>query len=799
MNTYIRYCILMLFLLKMQTGWAQTVHPFTLFLHTDKNVYTNNEQIWFSGFLKGDTALKVDQHRILFVVIKDEYHRVVVQGSYLMAEGISFGSLQLTDSVPPGNYHLIAYTNVVNRDMQPVAYFQTPVKIKYVKSQGMTVDFKILDGAAPARKYNIQITAKEKNGTPIKGAKVSYICNESEINMGLTDKMGSKLIVIDKGSISAGNILVTVRSAANVQYLRIPFQRAAKAGISVKFYPEGGYICADLLNTVGWVAASGDGRPLKVKAVLLEDNAPIDTIGTENYGIGKFSFVKRNRSVYQLRVLKNKFQAVDTLYNFPEPGQDAVTLRIPHAVANDTLSLSITSRYEKQVTLLVHRYDNVSGKIKLVLQPLATKNVKVPLFDLPKGINTITILDSMDKPLAERRFFSAYDSNIKPELILPKPTYQKKEKVTVTLNLKDDKGNRVRGMVSVACVQGNRISESIKTDIETYTYLTSVLGSLPSVAFDRPYDDKAYLEQILLVKNPPHNPQKNRVNPADSAGGLRSNEFQGLVTRFNKKLSKNVKLTLLRDSAIDLIETRHDGSFSLSAENMITGYGKKISLLVNENNKEGYHISLTAPVFNLKGLEIDDFRTLDQKNDMVTDVTDKDELSLFENVNQLSEVTIKGKKDNAVFESFSSSYQGNACGDYVAICNGLNCPLPGHNYQKKAPIKGMEYIRHIITNNIITSNVAVIYSGCVDQPKSNVFTFDGVYTTKEFYGVEAGASPRGTDYLSTVYWNPGLLTDQDGSASFSFFTGDIPGEFKIIADGIATNGLVHIEKEITVK
>jgi len=97
------------------------------------------------------------------------------------------------------------------------------------------------------------------------------------------------------------------------------------------------------------------------------------------------------------------------------------------------------------------------------------------------------------------------------------------------------------------------------------------------------------------------------------------------------------------------------------------------------------------------------------------------------------------------------------------------------------------------------TDVPVIYSGCVDQLKSNVFTFDGVYTTKEFYGVEAGTSPTRTDYLSTVYWNPGLLTDQDGSASFSFFTGNIPGEFKIVAEGIGTNGLVHIEKQITVK
>jgi hypothetical protein len=144
------------------------------------------------------TALKVDQHTTLFLTIKDEYHRVVLQERYLMADGLSFGCLQLTDSIPPGNYHVIAHTNVVNREMQPAAYFQTPMKIKYIKGQGMAVDFKILTDAPPAQKFNVQITAKEKNGTPIKGAKVSYICNESEINMGLTDKMGSNLSLLTK-------------------------------------------------------------------------------------------------------------------------------------------------------------------------------------------------------------------------------------------------------------------------------------------------------------------------------------------------------------------------------------------------------------------------------------------------------------------------------------------------------------------------------------------------------------------------------------------------------------------------
>ena len=45
------------------------------------------------------------------------------------------------------------------------------------------------------------------------------------------------------------------------------------------------------------------------------------------------------------------------------------------------------------------------------------------------------------------------------------------------------------------------------------------------------------------------------------------------------------------------------------------------------------------------------------------------------------------------------------------------------------------------------------------------------------------------DYRSTIYWNPNVLTDvKTGTATVSFFAADLPGKYRIVAEGVTQNG-----------
>ena len=78
-------------------------------------------------------------------------------------------------------------------------------------------------------------------------------------------------------------------------------------------------------------------------------------------------------------------------------------------------------------------------------------------------------------------------------------------------------------------------------------------------------------------------------------------------------------------------------------------------------------------------------------------------------------------------------------------------------------------------------------------PPNNVLTFTsfGYPKTREFYAPKynttAGRSV-GIDLRPTVYWNPKVFTDKNGTMSFDFFNGDLRGTYKATVEGTDIDG-----------
>jgi hypothetical protein len=86
-----------------------------LFVHIDKTLYTNSENIWFAAYLLNCGPDSINAHRILSVAIVGEDDRKVYQqDKYVMQDGLGSGSIWLSDSIPPGDYQFIASTDLLN-------------------------------------------------------------------------------------------------------------------------------------------------------------------------------------------------------------------------------------------------------------------------------------------------------------------------------------------------------------------------------------------------------------------------------------------------------------------------------------------------------------------------------------------------------------------------------------------------------------------------------------------------------------------------------------------------------------
>ena len=94
------------------------------------------------------------------------------------------------------------------------------------------------------------------------------------------------------------------------------------------------------------------------------------------------------------------------------------------------------------------------------------------------------------------------------------------------------------------------------------------------------------------------------------------------------------------------------------------------------------------------------------------------------------------------------------------------------------------------------------YDGIQQQNMRNTTFYPlGYQQPIEFYSPKydttIGKNSEIPDLRTTLYWSPRLMTDEQGNASFSFYTSDQPGNYFLNIEGIAENGeLVHVIKAL---
>ncbi|MGZ3891522.1 MAG: carboxypeptidase regulatory-like domain-containing protein, partial [Mucilaginibacter sp.] len=71
--------------------------------------------------------------------------------------------------------------------------------------------------------------------------------------------------------------------------------------------------------------------------------------------------------------------------------------------------------------------------------------------------------------------------------------------------------------------------------------------------------------------------------------------------------------------------------------------------------------------------------------------------------------------------------------------------------------------------------------------------YTGFYKAKAFYTPKFTAPKKDTeaaDLRSTIYWNPNILTDKDGKASFEYYNADTKGTYRVVVEGIDDEGKI---------
>ena len=76
------------------------------------------------------------------------------------------------------------------------------------------------------------------------------------------------------------------------------------------------------------------------------------------------------------------------------------------------------------------------------------------------------------------------------------------------------------------------------------------------------------------------------------------------------------------------------------------------------------------------------------------------------------------------------------------------------------------------------------------QPGLTVYHFNGFYKARKFYSpkYEAGRSVTLADNRKTIYWDPAILTGENGKSSCQYFNAESKGTYRIVIEGIDADG-----------
>jgi hypothetical protein len=753
-----------------------------LFVHFDKTIYTNNETAWFTGYLLNEIPSNIIKHNIMSVaLVRNRDSAIIKQQKFLMASGLSFGSMLLPDSLLAGDYHFLVSTNRVSKGKPDVIFIQ-PATIKTNISSVFNASIKLLEPGIIGKKPNqvlLSATTKDARFLP-RPVAVSYRYG-AMVKKAATNVSGELILKLDEQeNVSDPNVYIKLKYGKDSSFLNLPLPVTYKKA-KVGFYPEGGNLVNGIPGYIAWEVKDQQLAVVALKAQLYKDGKVIDTIETNSYGIGKFLLTPERNSVYQVKLLHSGF--ADSAYQLPAILDKGLVLSAARAVVKDTLTVQLKDNHKEIIFIRVHdfRETYIYNNLYIKTSPLI---LKIPLTEVPKGIKTLTISDSLGRPLAERMFFAHYDASRPIRLSTDQQVYEQRKKVTLKISL--NKADSL-GLVSIACVQESRLSSRLNTDIESYTYLTNQLSTLPPYGIQRGYEEPGYVENILLVKGWRRYTWAGvmQAKAADTVKKYDNTSLSIQVTNTKRPIAQPIQIGILNTGRAGLHTTDEHGNFEFVKDEIMVEKEKPVYVFIGEKKLGNYQIKINDPYPDLNKSYLKLFTP--EYRSVPSSVQNNNVLALKSNESaiRLKEVEITSGRGDGFYAPNGS----NACGDYVCRYNILNCMNHVGDAGNTQPVAGRSY-RFM--------GGTTVYQACKETTVTpGMVLMDGIYSKKEFY-LNDYAEPLEPALVSTIYWNNGFFLNR-AEREITFYTSDITGKFKVIVQGLGTSNVLYGDCTFEVK
>ena len=277
----------------------------------------------------------------------------------------------------------------------------------------------------------------------------------------------------------------------------------------LQFFPEGGSLVSGINTKVAFKAIDTNGLAVNAKGVILDNtNKEVGSFSSAHLGMGYFLLNPLQNSTYKARVTFE--DGTQNTIDLPQPSASGISLMVNNdSVSKAFISVKANAAWyklnrNKDFLLLIY-----SGG-KVISAPFTLDDPEITLTinkeQLYTGVATVTLFSGDGKPLCERLLFVQNNDQLLLTIKADKTLYNKREKVSLLLNVSGKTSPDSTGNLSVSVINesGAPQDESDDRNILTDLLLTSDLKGYveqPNYYFrDTIKDARSSLDVLMLTQ-----------------------------------------------------------------------------------------------------------------------------------------------------------------------------------------------------------------------------------------------------------------------------------------------------------
>ncbi len=775
-----------------------------VYLQFDKPFYNPGETVWFSAYLRNGQNFKPStQSDILNVEFINPKGSVEKTIRLIAKNGKAAGDFSLDEEAPGGLYKVKAYTNWQKNDS---SFFEKELTVQDVvlPALKMKLDFdRKAFGAGDEVSAKIKIETNENK--PLSSYKVKYVAqiNGEKIveEAGITDAIGYKTIKFAlpaklKSNDGLLNIMIDYQGQTESISRSIPI---VLGKINFSLFPEGGDLVRGIESKVAFRALNEFGKPADVEGIVLNSKGKkVADFSSYHNGMGAFEITPALGEKYIAKITNPA--GINEAYSLPEPLARGYVMSAETANTNDLL-LTISSTETEELSLV----GQTRGKIcyaTAVNAKAGQNEILVPASVFPMGVAQFTLFDSKGIERAERLAFINKNQQLNVSIATDKEKYLPREKVNMTIMVKDERGMPMPANLSMSVVndqllafaddkQGNILSKMfLENDIKDKV-------EEPNFYFD-PKEPKAdqgldYLlmtsgwrrfiwEKVMADELPviTYSPEKAIVSGT-------------VLDAYTGKPIANAKLKISADGST--IETDENGKFTVKkldlteAKNLFVdaaGYNQQQYQVYDYNQNLAYYL---YPHYNnnyygyypksapAKGSGGGWGKVAEEPMAAMEDMVVANAQVEREEKAPVKKEPVKFKKDKDANENLKHEKldegKKNQTGEVASQSKS----------EKKGKIAmGDDRDNRFRAQSDLEEDKKVVVQNAVVYYRAKQFGAP-VYKQGEF-------PEQRTDFRSTIYWNPNVQVDNSGKAEISFYNSDDITSFRTTVEGIGHDGSI---------